>query len=122
MTLLEPVAGAAGAGQTVEKQIPFVRVNADAAGAGGGGWKIDAAKMMRLDDERVQKFLPLMAKIGKAMNEVAAEIDSGKLATVQQAKQALTQRTIAILQEARPATQPAVAAPNPIVPNVETRP
>lgn len=78
---------------TTRKEVAFRKVD--------GQWKIDAGKVMNLKNARVTAILPTMAKIGKVLNSTAEEIENGKIATLQQARQMLTQRTFAVLQEAR---------------------
>ena len=92
---------------TTRREIAFRKVE--------GQWKIDAGKVMNLKNARVTAILPTMAKIGEVLNTTAAEIESGKVATLQQARQALTQRTVAVLKAAQqaPAATTQAAASQP---------
>jgi len=109
MTLSEPASAnnpGGVSGQNVERKITFRKV--------GDLWKIDAVDMMRLNDPKVQNYLPLMGSISNAMNMTAGEIESDKVGTLQEAKQILSQRVIAVLQEARKNAAPAAAVPTTV--------
>lgn len=108
MTLNEPATTGNPAGvktQIMERKITFHKVNDQ--------WKINAAEMMELDTPRVATYLPIMGKISNAMNLTAEEVETNKLATLQEAKQAISQRVIAILQEARKNAAPVAATSQP---------
>ena len=59
------------------------------------GWKVDLTQIP--DKQQMAQALPMMKAMGKAMDEIAADIKSGKYKSADEAKNGLQQKMFAVL-------------------------